>query len=161
VAILEEVRRLDRDQPVADVARLDALVEESLGQPRFNALLLTVFAGAALLLAAVGIYGVMSFSVTQRAPEIGVRLALGADPRSIVRMLVADGARLAFAGVAVGLLLALGLTQVLRTLLFGVSPWDVAVFVVVATLLAMVSLGASYLPASRAARLDASSALRH
>jgi putative ABC transport system permease protein len=160
-AILEEVHRLDRDQPVADVAKLDALVEESLGQPRFNALLLAVFAGAALLLAAVGIYGVMSFSVTQRAPEIGVRLALGADPRSIVRMLVADAARLALAGVIVGLVLAIGLTQILRTLLFGVSPWDVGVFAVVATLLAAVSMGASYLPASRAARLDASSALRH
>jgi putative ABC transport system permease protein len=159
-AILDEVHRLDRDQPVADLARLDALVEDSLGQPRFNALLLAVFAGAALLLAAVGIYGVMSFSVTQRAPEIGVRLALGADPRAIVRMLVADAARLALGGVLAGLLLAVVLTQVLRTLLFGVSPWDPGVFAGVATLLATVSLAASYLPARRAARLEASSALR-
>jgi putative ABC transport system permease protein len=159
-AIVDEVHRLDRDQPVADLTRFDALVEDSLGQPRFNALLLAAFAAAALLLAAVGIYGVMSFSVTQRAPEIGVRLALGAEPASIVRMLVVDAARLAFGGVASGLLLAILLTRVLRTLLFGVSPWDLGVFAMVATLLATVSMAASYLPAARAARLDASHALR-
>jgi putative ABC transport system permease protein len=159
-AILDEVHHLDPDQPVADVARLDALVEDSLGQPRFNTLLLATFAAVALFLATVGIYGVMSFAVTQRGPEIGVRVTLGAAPSSIVRMLVADGARLALSGVAGGLGLALLLTRVLGSLLFGVSPWDPGVFAGVATLLASVSLVASYVPAARAARLDVSHALR-
>lgn len=159
-AVIDEVHRLDPDQPIAEFDRLDTLVQDSLGQPRFNATLLGIFAVIAIFLASVGIYGVMSFAVTQRTPEIGVRLALGADPRAIVNMLAADGARLAAAGIITGLVLAMLLTRVLRTLLFGVSPWDAGVFAVVAILLTAVSLIASYLPATRAAHLDAATALR-
>jgi putative ABC transport system permease protein len=159
-AMVEEVRRLDADQPIADLGRVDALVEASLGQPRFNTLLLAVFAGMALLLAAVGVYAVMAFAVSERTREIGVRMALGADAAAVGRMIVRDGAIMTLLGVGTGVVLALALARGLRTLLFGVSPWDPGVFAAVAALLATVALAASYLPARRAARLDPTIALR-
>jgi predicted permease len=159
-AVVEEVRRLDEDQPIADLGRVDALVEASLGQPRFNTLLLAVFAGMALLLAAVGVYGVMAFAVSERTREIGVRMALGADAAAVGRMIVRDGAIMTVFGVGTGVVLALVLARGLRTLLFGVNPWDPGVFLTVTALLAVVALAASYLPARRAARLDPTVALR-
>jgi putative ABC transport system permease protein len=159
-AIVEEVRRLDLNQPVADLGRVDALVEESLGQPRFNTLLLTIFATIALLLAAVGIYGVMAFAVSERTREIGVRMALGADPASVLRLVVGDGAWMTAGGVVAGVALAIVVARALRTMLFGVNPWDPAVFAGVTLLLSAVALFASYLPARRAARLDPTVALR-
>ncbi len=158
-AIVEEIRRLDPNQPVADLRRVATLVEESLGQPRFNTLLLTVFAAIAMLLAAVGIYGVMSFAIGERTHEIGIRMALGADKASVLRLMVRDGIWMTIGGVAAGLALAVVLARALRTLLFGVNPWDPAIFSGVALLLAAVALFASYLPARRAARLDPTAAL--
>jgi predicted permease len=158
-AIIQEVRQLDPNQPVADMRRMDTLVEDSLGQPRFNAFLLAAFAVVALLLAAVGVYGVMSFAVSERTREIGVRMALGADPQTVLWLIVREGARMAFVGVTFGAILALVLAGSLRTMLFGVSPWDTQIFGIVLPLLTLVALTASYLPARRAARLDPSEAL--
>jgi putative ABC transport system permease protein len=139
---------------------MDTLVEESLGQPRFNTLLLTVFAGIALLLAAIGIYGVLSFVVSERTREIRIRMALGAEPNVVLRSIVGEGGRMALVGVAGGAALAAVLASSLRTMLFGVSPWDVQVFGIVPAALTLVALAASYFPARRAARLDPVDALR-
>ena len=149
-AIVEEVRRLDPDQPVAELGRVEALVEASLGQPRFNAALLAVFAAIALLLAAIGIYGVMAFSVSERTQEIGVRMALGADPASVRRLIVRDGAAMTSAGVGAGTAGAAVAAQALRSLLFGVTPWDPAIFASVPLALAAIAMIASY--CTRAAR---------
>jgi putative ABC transport system permease protein len=159
-AIAEEVRRLDADQPVADLRRVETLVEASLGQPRFNTLLLTVFAAIATLLATVGIYGVMSFDTAQRTQEIGVRMAIGADATSVVRLMIRAGAAMTFAGVAAGAVLAALCGRLLQSMLFGADPLDPAVFASVTTLVTVVALLACYLPARRAARLDPSAALR-
>jgi ABC-type antimicrobial peptide transport system permease subunit len=121
---------------------------------------LILFGAVALLLAAVGIYGVMAFAVSERTPEIGVRMALGADPASVLRLIVGDGAWMTAGGVVAGVALAIVVARALRTMLFGVDPWDPAVFVGVTLLLAAVALFASYLPARRAARLDPTVALR-
>src|SRR5262249_22806905 len=139
---------------------LDGLVEASLGQPRFNTILLSVFASIALLLAAVGVYGVTSFAVSERTREIGVRMALGADRAAILGMIVRDGAAMAAAGVGPGMAGASMVARGLRVLLFGVNPWDPLVFASVAGLLALVALAACYVPARRASRLDPTVALR-
>ena len=156
-----EVSRIDKDQPVYDVRSMEQLVYESASPRKFNALLLAIFAAVALTLAAIGIYGVMSYSVTQRSREIGLRMALGARVPDVLKMVIGQGMRLAVAGVAIGLAGSLALTRVLSGLLYGVSPSDPVTFVVITTLSVVVTLLASYIPARRAAKLDPMVALRH
>jgi putative ABC transport system permease protein len=159
-AIREALHRIDKDQPMAKISSMDQLVENSVASSRFITLLLSVFAGLALLLACVGIYGLMAYSVAQRTREIGIRMALGAEPTRVMRQILKHGLSLALAAVAIGTVASLALTRLMSSLLFGVSPTDPATFSVVAVLLVAVSLAACYVPARRAMRVDPVTALR-
>jgi putative ABC transport system permease protein len=152
---------LDPDQPISDARTMDAWMADSLAQARFNTLLLGIFSGAALLLAVVGIYGVMAYSVTQRAHEMGIRMAVGAEPRDIFRLVVGQGMRLVLAGAALGLVASLMLTRLLASLLFGTAPTDPLTFAAVVLLLMGVALAACYIPARRAMRVDPVVPLRY
>ena len=154
------VAELDRDLPIYDVAALQTLVDRSLGQPKFYLLLLTLFAALAVVLAAVGIYGVILYSVQQRSREIGIRMALGASGERVVSMVIRQGLALTLAGVLLGTAGAYAVTRVLRSLLYGVGERDPVTFVGVAVLLGAVALFASWLPARRAARVDPLAAIR-
>ncbi|MGA2741432.1 MAG: ABC transporter permease [Bryobacteraceae bacterium] len=155
-----QLRALDKDQATSAVRSMDDLVEEEVGQRRLLVILLGSFAGVALLLALIGIYGVMAYSVAQRTREMGIRRALGAQRGDILRMVVMQGLRLALAGVAVGLAGAYGLTRLMESVLFHVSATDPATFAGVALLFLCVALAASYMPARRATRIDPMAALR-
>jgi len=159
--VVQEQIRQTTGLPVTDVRTMDEVVSRSTSRQRFNMLLMTVFGGAALFLAGLGIYGLMAYSVQQRTQEIGIRLALGAEPGSVRTMVVKQGMTLALVGVAVGIGAALGLTRLLAAFLFGVKDKDPAVFVTVAVVLTMVSLLAVWLPARRATRIDPLVALRY
>lgn len=163
--LVEEVKKqvwsLDRQIPVSDVQSMDELLSVSLAEERFNMILLGAFAGLALILAAVGIYGVMAYTVSQRTHEIGIRIALGAQRGDVVRLVVGQGAKLALAGIIIGLAGALALTRLMSTLLFDVTPTDPLTFLGVAIVLAMVALAACYIPARRAMRVDPMTALRY
>ena len=159
--IRREVRAVDPNEPVFSVRTMDAVVASSLAQRRFTMLLLALFAATALALSAIGIYGVMAYFVTQRTHEIGIRMALGASRRDVVTMVLGQGARLATAGVAVGLVGALAITRAIATLLFGVSPRDPGTLVALAAALTAVALLACYVPARRATRVDPIRALRY
>jgi putative ABC transport system permease protein len=158
LTLTSDIRRaiwtVDRDQPMWSIAALDAIVEGSHGSAKFLATLLTIFAGVALVLAAVGIYGVMSYAVTERTHEIGIRIALGASSDRVMREVVRRGLQLTAIALAIGVPAAIGLAQVSRGVLFGVGPADPATLAIAGTLLAFVSLAACYLPARRAARVD-------
>ena len=158
--VRDAVRGIDPALPVASVRTMDEVVGEATARSRMSSYLLVLFAGIALVLAAIGLYGIISYGVSQRRGEIGVRMALGADQGRILRLIVRQGLLLTAAGLAVGLVGAFALTRLLRSLLYEVAATDVATFVAVPLLLAAVALLASYLPASRAARLDAVTALR-
>jgi putative ABC transport system permease protein len=149
-----EVQALDKDQPIYNVRTYDDVVMNSLGTRRVSMQLFTVFGCAALLLAAVGIYGVMAYSVTQRTQEIGIRMALGAQKSDILRLLVRQGVTLSLIGIVAGLAGAFALTRLIANLLFGVGASDPVTFIAIALLLIFVSLLACYLPARRAARLN-------
>ena len=159
-AVREQVRALDKDQGISAVRTMDDLVEEEVGQRRLLVILLGSFAGVALLLALIGIYGVIAYSVAQRTREMGIRRALGAQQSDILRLVVVQGFRLALAGVAIGLVGAYGLTRLMESLLFHVSATDPATFVGVALLFLFVALAASYIPARRATRIDPMATLR-
>jgi len=140
---------------------MSQLLANSIAQPRFHSRLVSFFAAVAMLLAAVGIYGVIACSVGQRAREIGIRMALGAQRHDVLRMVLRQGMSLAGAGIAFGLTGAFALTRLLRTLLFGVGPTDPLTFVVVPVLLAVVAWMACWLPARRASKADPMEALRY
>lgn len=159
--IRHHVAEIDPDQPVANIQTMDARVSASVAQPRLQMNVLGAFAAVAALLAAVGIYGVMSFAVTQRQKEIGIRLALGAARREVVALILRQGFTMVALGVVLGLMAALLLTQVLQTLLFGVSATDPAVFLLIVVVLSLSAWLATYLPARRAARLEPLVTLRN
>ena len=154
------VRRIDPDMPIVGPTRMADVIDLSMADRRFNTYLLGAFALLALVLASVGIYGLIAYAVVQRTREIGVRLALGALPGGVVRLVLGQAARLAAAGVAIGLVGALGLTRVMRSLLFEVSPFDVVSFAAAAGLLLGVAVLASLLPAWRASRTDPQTVMR-
>ncbi|HWX40133.1 MAG TPA: ABC transporter permease [Blastocatellia bacterium] len=160
-ALRSSVMSADPDQPVFNIKTMDELVAESFAQPSVLSLLLGTFAALAFILAVVGIYGVMAYSVTQRTHELGVRMALGAKRGDVLRLVLASGAKLILAGVAVGLAGALVANRLVATLLFGVSSTDPATFVAVALLLSAVAMIATYLPAHKATRVEPVIALRH
>jgi putative ABC transport system permease protein len=159
--ITAEVRKLDPQLPLTDVKTLDQYRSDTVAMPRFNLLVLTLFAGLALALTVIGLYGVISYSVTQRTSEIGVRMALGAQPLDILRMILQQGMGLVFIGVAIGLAGAWAVTRVMSSLLFEVSTSDPLTFFSVALLLTVVALLASFLPAYRATKVDPVIALRY
>jgi putative ABC transport system permease protein len=159
-AISEQLRQASGGFPVTKVRTMDELVSSSLERQSFNMLLLTIFGGIALVLAAIGIYGLMAYSVAQRTQEMGIRMALGADRKSIRTLVVLHGMKLALVGVVLGVAAAFGLTRLMASLLFGVKTWDPAVFVAVPLILATVALVAVWLPARRASKLDPMQALR-
>jgi len=158
--VQREILAVDREQPVSDIRSMDQVLSQSAARREFNTLLIGAFAGLAILLAAAGIYGVTSYSVEQRTQEIGIRMALGAERRETLRLVLGRSLLLTAVGVLVGLAGALALTRVLSTLLFGVSATDPATFILTAGLIVAVSLLASYLPARRATRIDPVLALR-
>jgi putative ABC transport system permease protein len=160
-SVIAEIARLDRDLPVADIRTLEEVAAEPLGQQRMVLALLGGFAVLALALAALGIYSVLSYSVGQRRREFGVRVALGAQQGDVMRLVVGSGARLAMAGLAVGLVAALLVTRLMIDLLYGVTPADPATFLAVSALLAVTALVACYVPARRAMRVNPVDVLRH
>jgi putative ABC transport system permease protein len=159
-AVRTETHNIDPGLPVTDIETLPQALHASVAEPRFRTLLLALFGAIALLLAAVGIYGVISFSVSRRTQEIGVRMALGATPASLRRLVIGESAKLALFGLAAGIPVALILTHFLSTMLFAVTPTDPLTFTGVAILLTLVAAVAAYLPARRAMRVDPMVALR-
>jgi putative ABC transport system permease protein len=160
-AVTEAVHRVDPSLPVTEITTLDGLLSRSVSPRRFSAVLIGVLAGLALVLSAVGIYGVMSYTVGQRTQEIGIRMALGAEPQDMLALVLGRSARLALVGIAAGVLGALALTRFLSTLLFGVQAKDPLTFASVAVLLLLVALAACYVPARRAMKVDPMVALRY
>jgi len=164
-AVVDEAKKaiwsLDKQIPVSQIQPLTNLLAVSLAQHRFNMILLGIFATLALVLAAVAIYGLISYAVSQRTHEIGVRVAIGAQRKDVLSLVVGDGAKLAFLGIAIGIVAALFLTRLMASLLYQVTPTDPATFAAVAALLALVGLAACYIPARRATRVDPMDALRY
>lgn len=160
-AIQLAIREVDKDQPVYQVQTIEELIRDSVGTRRFALTILTLFAVLALVLAVSGIYGVISYSVTQRTQEIGIRMALGAEGRDVLRLVLVQFMRLTAVGVVLGLVGAYALTRLMASLLFGVTPTDLATFVVVPIVLALVALVACLIPARRATRVDPLVALRY
>jgi putative ABC transport system permease protein len=160
-AIRRDVAQMDKDLPVTDVSSLSDLVDTTIAQPRFRTILLGLFAALALLLAAAGIFGVISYSVSCRTQEIGIRIALGASPSSVLRLILGESAKIVLVGLAVGVPVALGTARLLSTLLFNVHPADPLTFVAVPVVLACVAVAASYVPTRRAMRVDPLIALRY
>jgi predicted permease len=160
-AIRAQVAGPTNDQPMYDVKSLEQMISESLSERRFAMFLLITFAATALLLASVGIYGVMSYSVTRRTHELGVRMALGATRGDILRLVLREGMVLAGSGMALGVIAALGLTRLLASLLYAVRPTDASTLVAVSLALGGVALVASYVPARRATRVEPVNALRY
>jgi putative ABC transport system permease protein len=160
-AVRQAVRELDRDLPVAKLRTMNAIFSSAFAEPRFRTLLISLFGGLALILAAIGIYGVMAYSVSQRIHEIGIRMALGAQPNGVLFLILQQGMTLVAIGIAIGLIGSLALTRVMRTLLFGISAADPVTFIGVPLLLALVAVIACWVPARRAARIDPMEALRY
>jgi putative ABC transport system permease protein len=154
------VRALDPNMPIADIRTLDGVTDDSLARPRFTTFLLGLFAALALTLATIGIYGVISLLVTRRRQEIGIRMALGAAPIAIVRMILRRGAALAATGIAVGLIGAALLSRVVASMLYSVTPFDPLTFATIPLVLLIVALVATLIPAGRAATVDPVMALR-
>jgi len=159
--IQRELRVASGGLAVAHVRSMEQVIGESTARGDFNTLLLSIFAGVALLLAAIGVYGLMAYAVQQRTQEIGIRMALGASPEKVRKMVVWQGMRLAVIGVVVGVVAALELTRFMAGLIYRVKTWDPTVFTAVALLLSAVAWLAAYVPARRASRVDPMVALRY
>jgi putative ABC transport system permease protein len=160
-AVQSEVWNIDKNLPVSQIMSMEQAISDSVGQQRFNMLLLGIFAGLAMILAAIGIYGVMSYSVTQRTHEIGIRMALGASYSDVLWMIVKQGITLTAIGVSLGIAGAFILTRLMSSLLYGVSATDPITFIVIPLLLTGVALGACFVPARRATKVDPMVALRY
>jgi putative ABC transport system permease protein len=160
-AVQKQIRSLDPEQPVADVRTMEQVIARSIARPRFNTLLLTIFAGVALVLASVGLYGVMNYSATQRTHEVGIRMALGATRGDIMRLVVGNGMLLTVTGIVIGVVASWGLTRVMSKLLFGITTTDLPTYIGVSAVLATVALIANYIPARRATRVNPIIALRY
>jgi len=154
------VRSLDPDVPLSAIQTVESILYDSVAAPRFRTQLLVGFAGVALILAVVGLYGMLAYSVTQRSREMGIRMALGARPTAVFRMVVRQGMMLVVVGIVLGVIGAIAATRLLAAQLFAVTPRDPAVFVVVATALTMAGLAACIVPARRATKADPIAALR-
>ena len=160
-AIRNQVLSIDKDQPVSDIMTMEQRLAKSVASSRFVMMLLGSFSVLALGLAAVGIYGVMAYLVTERTQEIGVRMALGAQKRDVLKLVVSKGMALAIIGTAIGLVASVALTRLIRSLLFEVTPTDWLTFVIASTVLLTVALLACYVPARRATKVDPLTALRY
>jgi putative ABC transport system permease protein len=159
--IRRTVAGIDRNQPVANIEAMTDVVRDTVAPRKFNTLVLTLFSAIAMMLAALGIYGVMAYSVAQRTHEVGIRMALGAQKGDVLGLILRKGLMLTLTGVAIGLAVALVLTRLMTTLLFGIAPTDATTFVAVSVLLIMVALFACYIPARRATKVDPLVALRY
>jgi len=159
-AVREAIRSIDPEQTVSNVRTMEAVMSEAVARRRFSTLLLGAFAGVAVLLAALGTYGVIAHSVARRTQEIGIRMALGARPIDVLRMVLGQGTRLAILGAVLGVVCALALTRLMGSLLFGVSPTDPMTFFLTALVLPAIAVLASFVPARRATRVDPMIALR-
>ena len=157
----QAVWSIDPAQPISNVSTLEQIVSDSIAQPRLNMLLMMLFGGLALLLSAVGIYGLLSYAVTQRTQEMGIRMALGANVTDVLKLVLKQGMLLAIAGEAIGLAGAFALTRLMSSLLFGVTPTDTSIFAGVVVVLTLVALIACYVPARRATKVDPLVALRY
>jgi putative ABC transport system permease protein len=155
------IQAIDKEEGATQVATMNELISESVAQPRFNAFLIGLFAALAFILASIGIYGVISYDVTQRTSEIGIRMALGAQAPDIVRLVLRQGVLLTLGGLLLGIVGASALTRFLASLLFEVHPTDAATYAIVSALLAIVAFAASWIPTRRATRVDPLIALRH
>ncbi len=160
-AFRKEIKAVDAELPVYDIRTMNQVIAASIAERRFSMLLLAVFACAALLLAAIGLYGVISFSVTERTSEIGIRLAMGATHRDVLKLVVGQGVCLSLAGIVLGIVVAIAMTRLMTSLLFGVSANDPLTFIAVSVVLTGVALGACFVPARRAAKIDPMVALRY
>jgi putative ABC transport system permease protein len=160
-ALRQTVLSIDPNQPIAEINTMEKIVSDSIAQPRLNVMLMSLFGGLALLLAMVGIYGLLSYAVTQRTQELGIRIALGAQVVDVLQLVLRQGMLLALIGEAIGLLGAFALTRLIRGLLFGVTPTDASIFLVVVAVLTMIALLACYVPARRATKIDPLKALRY
>jgi ABC-type antimicrobial peptide transport system permease subunit len=155
------VHQISREMVIANPETMTDIVADSIAARRFTMILLTIFAGLALVLASIGIYGVISYTVGERTQEIGVRMALGAERLDILRLVLANGGRLLLTGVGVGLVTALALTRTMQSQIAGIRAADPVTFVAVTTILTLVALLACYLPARRASKVDPMVALRY
>jgi putative ABC transport system permease protein len=160
-AIKQEVQAVDRNQPLGNVRTLAAILDESIAPRSFSLVLVGLFAAVALVLGAVGLYGAMSYAVTQRTREFGIRVALGAQRNDVLRLVIRQGMQLSLIGIVIGLAGSFALTQLMSSLLFGVSATDALTFSVIALVLGSVTLLACYLPARRATKVDPMVALRY
>jgi putative ABC transport system permease protein len=159
--VRDNVRKLDKDLPLYSVKTMKQRVSDSLAEQRFIMLLLGIFAGIAMLLSAIGIYGVMSFAVSQRTREIGIRMALGAQRGQMLRMMLNRGLALTLIGIALGLGGAIALTRLMTSLLYEVTPNDKPTLIIISVILAVVAMIASYIPAHRSTKVDPMVALRY
>ncbi len=160
-SIPREVINIDKNVPVTDLLTMETLISESVGERRFHLLLMGLFAGLALLLAGIGIYGILSYSVRQRTQEMGIRMALGATQKQILQLIVNQGMRLALIGAAIGVAASFGVTRFLQSLLYAIAPTDLLTFAVVPLIVLGVALLACYAPARRATLVNPIVALRN